>query len=75
MVEPPAQDRGGVADLVVGYSVYCGMTPDEGTLLQNVRAALGCGVQHFSFYNYGIMPPEHLTWVKSATEAIDSRLY
>ena len=65
-------EKTGTDELVIGYSVYKPMTPDEQTLEQNVQAALDVGVSSFSFYNYGIMPPENLKWVTRAAAAIDA---
>jgi hypothetical protein len=30
---------------------------------------MGLGIRRFSFYNFGIMPPANLDWVREAVEA------
>lgn len=72
MVESTKKKIGDAGKLVVGYSVYAPFTPAAKTLLDNVQAALHSGAHHFSFYNYGIMPPGNMAWVKEAIRAADA---
>ena len=72
VVESRMKELTSVDQLVVGYSVYGASTPNAETLEQTVGAAIEIGVKHFSFYNYGIMPPSHLAWLKQAIQQIDA---
>jgi len=73
MIRGKYQEIGNREKLVVGYSVYGSSTPNAETLYNNVRVAIDIGVKHFAFYNYGIMPPKNLEWVKKANEIIGSK--
>ena len=73
MIHGKYQEIGSREKLVVGYSVYGSSTPNAETLYNNVRVAVDIGVRHFAFYNYGIMPPKNLDWVKKANEIIGSK--
>ncbi|MBB14067.1 hypothetical protein CMK22_02290 [Candidatus Poribacteria bacterium] len=72
MIHGKYQEISSQEKLVVGYSVYGSSTPNAETLHNNVQAAIDIGVRHFSFYNYGIMPPQNLDWVKKANEIINA---
>lgn len=50
--------------LVVGLQGYPPASPDAATLGAGVERALGLGIRRFSFYNYGIMPPANLAWIR-----------
>ena len=71
IVESTVQRIDAVDQLLAGYSVYGSTTPDVETLKQTVGTAVEAGVKHVSFYNYGIMPPEHLDWVRQAIRQMD----
>ncbi|MDP6779319.1 MAG: hypothetical protein QGI83_21375 [Candidatus Latescibacteria bacterium] len=60
----PSADR-----LLVGLQAYPPASPDADTLKANVVSAMGLGIRRFSFYNFGIMPPANLDWVREAVEA------
>lgn len=50
--------------LVVGLQAYPPASPDAPTLGAGVERALDLGIRRFSFYNYGIMPPANLAWIR-----------
>lgn len=50
--------------LVVGLQAYPPASPDATTLGAGVERALDLGIRRFSFYNYGIMPPANLAWIR-----------
>lgn len=50
--------------LVVGLQAYPPASPDAPTLGAGVERALELGIRRFSFYNYGIMPPANLAWIR-----------
>ncbi|MFN4179163.1 MAG: hypothetical protein ACK4I8_02525 [Armatimonadota bacterium] len=52
--------------LVVGLQAYQPAVTEKEILLALVEAAKGAGAKNLSFYHYGIMPPNHLDWVKEA---------
>ncbi|MDE3000473.1 MAG: hypothetical protein OXU79_15470 [Gemmatimonadota bacterium] len=52
--------------LVVGLQAYPPASPDAATLSAGVKRALDLGIRRFSFYNYGIMPPANLAWIKQS---------
>jgi hypothetical protein len=54
--------------LMVGLQAYPPASPTVDALIANLEAAIGMGIQKFSFYNYGIMPLSNLGWVKQALE-------
>ena len=71
IVQSTVQRIDSVDQLLTGYSVYGGTTPDVETLKQTVCTAVEAGVKHVSFYNYGIMPPDRLDWVRQAIRQMD----
>lgn len=56
--------------LTVGLQAYPPASPNAKVLLDNVRAALDCGVTSFSFYHHGIMPEPNFDWVRDAVKLI-----
>jgi hypothetical protein len=52
--------------LHTGFHAYPPVTPDAGTLAEQVRTARRHGVHDMNFYHYGIMPRPNLRWIKSA---------
>ncbi len=63
LLDLPAADR-----LLIGLQAYPPASPDADALKANVASATGLGIQRFSFYNYGIMPPANLDWVREAVD-------
>lgn len=63
----------GADRVVVGLQAYGTAAPDRETLLACVDRALEAGARRFSFYNYGIMPPAHLPWLRDAAALIRQR--
>ena len=59
----PSADR-----LLVGLQAYPPASPDADALKANITSAMGLGIRRFSFYNYGIMPPANLDWVRQAVD-------
>ena len=55
--------------LLVGLQAYPPASPNAETLQANVEGAAGLGIRRFSYYNYGIMPPPNLDWVRKAIGA------
>jgi len=70
-IESTVQRIGSADQILTGYSVYGSATPDVDTLKQTVGIAVEAGVRNVSFYNYGIMPPTHLDWVRQAIQKMD----
>ncbi|MBR53911.1 hypothetical protein CMK19_09130 [Candidatus Poribacteria bacterium] len=70
-IESTVQRIGSADQILTGYSVYGSATPDVDTLKQTVGTAVEAGVRNVSFYNYGIMPPTHLDWVRQAIQKMD----
>ena len=58
--------------LLVGLQAYPPASPDAAALKANIASAMGLGIRRFSFYNYGIMPPANLDWVREAVDAARS---
>ena len=54
---------------MVGLCAYPPASPDPQTLVENARRCAALGVRNLSFYNYGIMTFEHLSWVAKAVKA------
>ena len=50
--------------LVVGLQAYPPASPNARTLGAAVERTLSLGIRRFSFYNYGIMPPANLGWIR-----------
>lgn len=53
--------------LLLGLRCFTPEYPNQAALVDKVMAARALGVQDFRFYNYGLIPQEHLEWVKQAT--------
>jgi hypothetical protein len=64
------QILGSVESLTVGLAAYHPFVTDPHRLKEMVEQGLRAGVRRFSFYNYGLMPRENLSWVKEAVELI-----
>jgi predicted secreted protein len=52
--------------LVVGLQAYQPAVTGKENLVALVEAVKDAGAKNLSFYHYGIMPPDHLDWVKEA---------
>ena len=50
--------------LVVGLQAYPPASPDARTLSAGVERALSLDIRRISFYNYGILPPANLGWIR-----------
>jgi hypothetical protein len=64
------QVLGSVESLTVGLAAYHPFVTDPNSLKEMVGQGLRAGVRRFSFYNYGLMPRENLSWVKEAVELV-----
>lgn len=60
--------------VVVGLQAFGAPAPDERTLLACVDRALDLGARRFSFYNYGIIPPAQVSWLRAAVDSIRRRM-
>ncbi|HET6223103.1 MAG TPA: hypothetical protein VFE11_13090, partial [Dongiaceae bacterium] len=43
---------------------------DRGQLLETIAVLGSQGLRHFSFYNFGMLRPHNLQWLREATAAI-----
>ena len=56
------------AQLLAGMRCFMPEYADAAAFAEKVRAARGEGVDGYLFYNYGLIPPAHLRWARTAQE-------
>ncbi|MFH1570229.1 MAG: hypothetical protein ABIL09_19715 [Gemmatimonadota bacterium] len=72
-VRATLRDLSSPSQLVVGLQAYPPAARQAAELRANVDRARSCGVEQFSFYNYGIMPRASLDWVRTCLQPASGR--
>lgn len=71
-------DRVRTARALTDLPVHAGVLPghpavsDERTLVAIVEGLEEAGVERTAFYNYGLLPPQSLDWIRTATASVSS---
>ena len=61
-----AKQAGDASRLTIGLQAYPPAAHSAEELASEVEAVRSCGVERLSFYNYGIMPGQNLSWIEKA---------
>jgi hypothetical protein len=61
-----AEETGSPGRVILGLDACPGFAKDAASLVRNVGRAAALGVAGVNFYNYGMIPPARLDWVKQA---------
>jgi hypothetical protein len=64
------KDFGDHAELLIGMRAFCPEYSGQKNFKEKVRLAKEQGVNGYLFYNYGLIPPAHLDWIKDALDEL-----
>ncbi len=71
MVRESRRDFAPDAELFVGMRAFRPEYANGDAFAEKVAVAADCGVDGYRFYNYGLIPPAQLAWIRRALEAIE----
>jgi hypothetical protein len=64
------KDFGKHAELLIGMRAFWPEYSGPEPFREKVQAAQEQGVNGYLFYNYGLIPPTHLDWIKDALDGL-----